>query len=546
MSLRSFLLVGVMACSAACGGEDMVASAMLAPNDQAPTTSLVIQDSAGIDVVAGTTQALRVRYVGLPNQQPLADAVVEFGLTGAADGASLQSALATTDAHGFAEMTLVAGGTVAAFRVRASAEGATPVYFDVNVVAAQRPALTIDVTYDGQRPIETRSVSILDNMKCEQFAQRNNSADVKVAYMVAAPEQSIDYKEQLGAGRTYAVVAWGSDATNSKLATGCVAFTAPVTDDADQAAVTLTVPLHDLKLDLAARYAVSLTLDAHAALAALSTRSRSIVDAQLPQSATPQASFLLDLLPSQNDFATARKDLGLDAALEASLTQTKTGPLRAAEAWASLVADEGGACTIEGQLTSVDMGAGGFSFAVDRVLSIRSGTVAKEIDLSAVPLRGAVGLSAAYSAARAAIDVQALKVPIGFGSYAVYLLNQVQASPDVQGRALADIAGCAELSRFVDARTAVFGAVSAQVAGLCSAAVQKLRQQVAEDWTSLDSSRAAFQVGGSVFVHDRDGEGSVDDLGPAVLSGDWATSGASSDTKVNGILRVTPKATLTI
>ena len=164
---------------------------------------------------------------------------VQFALSGNAEGASLQFASVLTDAEGYAVNVLTAGGTVSSFQVRASAGGADPVYFDVRVVQAARPALTLRVSYQGQRIFESYRISVINNMTCEQARQASADA-VRVSYLLRPKDEGIVYPEALGAGGTYIAFAWASDSTNSTLATGCSDFSPPIKDQADEAAFEVT------------------------------------------------------------------------------------------------------------------------------------------------------------------------------------------------------------------------------------------------------------------------------------------------------------------
>lgn len=547
MSVRSTFWLGLVVSLAGCEVSlpDAASIAVEIPERQQVNAQLFSDSEEEPQVVvAGSERPLKVRLLDLDNR-PLASKAVMFGLVGSAQGASLDKAQVDTDASGYAQTVLKAGGTVSSFQVRASADGAQPVYFDISVVEAARPGLKLGASYKGQRAIVSRRISVIDNMSCEKV-QGNGSDLFKSSYVQRDPNQLVIYQEPLGAGRSYAAVAWGADDTNSTLAKGCLEFTLPVTDSAAAAQVEIIVPLVDLPLELMKQYDVTLDLDVSQPLAGLAMRTQALVASQLPATKTPEASFLLDLLKAKLDFADARAKYDMDVGLQEALASAKTGPLTYFTAVSAAVAEEGAGITVDAMLTS-PQGTTPSTFEVSSIVSIRGGKSAREVDEKLAPVRGAPELMASYDSDRGTLDIKSLTVPLGFGGYVINLLEAVRNVPDARGQTLASVDGCAQFERFVSERSMQFAGFPAQDAkSLCSAGVQALLTKVSADWSSLDQERAAFQLKGPVYVHDRDGDGRVDDLGPSELSGSWKANAAASETTLKATLRVTPKASLTI
>lgn len=537
MSLRRFLLLGWMACTSACfEGDDAAVQDQPAPAD---ARSLMAEGDMQVYVVAGTMQALRVRLVDASGE-PIEGEPVAFGLWGRSEGASLVSADASTDHDGIAEATLMAGRTVSSFQVRASAEGAPAVFFDIDVVEAQAPQLTVQVRYDGQRPIQSRSVAVVAGMDCDLLLA--NLGDVKVAYALGSNDAGLSFDEPLGAGRAYAVAAWGSDDTNSKLASGCRNFTAPVTGDPDEADVTLEVALDDLPFSVADRYDITLSIDVATMLKGLTATADAAVDGAL--AGASGASFLLDLgLPKLA--GSLRQSLGLDAALEAGLAAAGTGPAPFAEALAAALVTEADGIALQGQMVTAQ-GDQESELAVDQIVATRAGETLRPLDAGAVPLTGPIVLDATYVDARAAFVIDTCTLPLGYGSYAAWLLDRVQAAPSVYASALGQ-AGCRELGQLVDAHSAELGITGDAARKQCETGLQTLVADLRSALSALDASHDALRLSGAVLAHDRNGDKQVDDLGPSTLSGRWSSAQSDdAESAVSATLRVTPKPVLTI
>jgi hypothetical protein len=543
MLFRTFLWLGWLAGAVAgCGGvleSDPISSYPDARD--APTAMLAFEGDESFEVVTRAESPLSVRLTELDGT-PRQFAEVQFGLSGNSEGASLDAAAVLTNEEGIAEARLKAGGMVSKFQVRASAEGAAPIFFNVSVVQAARPVLTLGVSYQGQRKLESRRIAVVSNMTCDQL--RANSAEAfRVSYVLGPNDHSVAYQEMLAAGSSYVAYAWGSDDTNSTLATGCQEFTPPATDQAEDAALEITVLLRDLPFMLAPTYDVTLHLDLSKPLASLAARTSARVEAALPKTSTPEASFLLDALVGELDFSAARASLGLDAALAARLTQAKAGPLRFFEALSSSLTEESMSSSLEGQLTPAYEGTPN-QFEITRLVSMRGGMSARELDLAR--LQGKAELTARYDDTTAALVIDALSLPLGFGALALDLLSAVQALPDAQGLTPAARNGCTQLKALVDENAAIFpGLNGSQAAMLCVSRMDALLTSVRSDWSSFDAVGSGLRLKGSVLVHDRDGDAVVDDLGPSPLTGSFAGS-TSAETSVSATLRVTPVSALTI
>ncbi len=473
-------------------------------------------------VTAGGEVSLAVRLVD-NNGAPLADELVEFGLTGSPEGASLKSAVATTDSEGIAETVLYAGRASTLFRVRASADGLAPVYFNVTVDAATPPSLTVELKYDGKRPIKSNTVVIVEGMSCDQV--RSNPSDVRMSR--AVPVENPELVIFPGAGRSYAIAAWASDETNSKLAWGCESYTAPLSED--EPPEPLSITLRDIAFTATTAIPLSFTVNLKPVLAGLGPLARAAVTAALPATSTPQASFLLDLIQTKiPNIAAVRRSDNLDAALQQLLDAAAAGPLPFADALAGEVSKDGAQCMVQGTLTPVDernMMLSSLTISPP-VYALPSDSLAKDLSLREVALKGVLEFNASYVQEEAAVNVRTLKIGLGFGSYATYLSKLVALQPERYGART----GCTELQSLVTQRPTSFAGLSPSDAGTeCVRGFDALLDSIRQRWTALDPQRSTISFApGALPAHDRDGDRNVDDLGPAKLMGSWTTEAGAS------------------
>jgi hypothetical protein len=513
IAMRSMLTASLLACLLGCpAAEDEKAE-----TDQVALMGelrFVEQDS--YTVIAGGRVSLAVRLVD-GDGEPIADQQVEFGLTGSPEGASLEAVYATTDAEGIATTVLYAGRASTPFRVRASADGLTPIHFSVTVGAAPSLSVNVSLEYDGDREITSHTVVIVEGMSCDQV--RSNPNDVRMSRTVPVNDPPLAFYP--GAGRSYAIAAWGSDETNSKLAWGCKAYSTPLSDAEPSEPPKVT--LEDIPFTATAAIPLSFTLNLKPVLAGLAPLARSAVTAALPATSTPQASFLLDLMQARVNIAAARRNDNLDAALQQLLDAASAGPLRFADALADEVSKDGSMCMLQGALTPVDernMKLSSLTLSPP-VFALPSDSLAKDLSLSEVALKGVLEFNASYLQEEAAVDVRALKIGLGFGSYATYLSRLVELQPE-RYRART---GCTELQNLVTQRAASFAGLSASDAGTeCTRGYDALFVSIRQLWTALNQQRHTISFApGKLPAHDRDGDRNIDDLGPAQLTGSWAT-----------------------
>lgn len=119
---------------------------------------LVAVGSASVGLAFGESRTLRVQYE-YDNREVITGAQIGFTIlesaTGDPGGATLTATSATTDGLGVATVDVVAGAARANFRIRASADGAAPVYFYVAVSQDGFATITARPTHQGRRLAST-------------------------------------------------------------------------------------------------------------------------------------------------------------------------------------------------------------------------------------------------------------------------------------------------------------------------------------------------------------------------------------------------------
>jgi hypothetical protein len=144
--------------------------------------------------------------------EPL-EGVVDFAIEGEAAGATLSGGAATTDAEGYAKITLRAG-TQASFGVVAVAPLAEPVTVDITVERMRFGSLGYVVRYDGMRLVDSVEAALFTNVTCDDLARsvpspresqytalnRNETfAEVEVGIPLAIYALGIDRGDQVAA-----------------------------------------------------------------------------------------------------------------------------------------------------------------------------------------------------------------------------------------------------------------------------------------------------------------------------------------------------------
>lgn len=486
---------------------------------------LVNEGDDEVRVLPNDTTELSVRYFDAYGV-PAAGVTVAFALDDYAAGSSLSPITAVTDQDGRARSLLRVGSyeKKQTFSVRVSAEGVEPLFISIVVKAAANVSATVEVVYRGQRQLESRTVTALPSTTCETALEAGIPGELTYTYQ----KEETQKKFRLGPGLHYAVVAWGKDNTNAKVAQGCAMVDAPITDDADEANRIVRVELIDTPMKLMGSYPLTLQLDVTPSVERLADALRESVRAGLPTGDAPQGEHFLAAL--EQEFMARELAVGWDAErarlasdLEAELRASETGILAYAEHLTTQLGNVGS--RLEMRTTCAAGLDAPMTLSIEslRALSREGGQI---LELSAAPdyVAPPASIQAAYSDTYAALQIATLSVQLGLGNYGRLLLSTLtdMSSPETDV-----LAGCAALSALVDREPLLQACDEECALATCRRALAQTRSQVVSGLTQLDGVYPFIGLRGSVYAHERTGDGIVDDLGPASLEGNWGNTNAS-------------------
>jgi hypothetical protein len=160
------------------------------------------------DVVlqSGSSKELKVRFAC--TDDPYAGVAINYEIVGDGSGSALSSASAQTDGDGVAAVTLYAGAVSAAFEVKVSTAGTTPVTFDVTVNSANAGNVIVSMSYTGPLAYNELKAYLFNGTACaaiDPFAITGAMQDAPAVAVVSANPKFSNVPA--GHGYTVAVVA---------------------------------------------------------------------------------------------------------------------------------------------------------------------------------------------------------------------------------------------------------------------------------------------------------------------------------------------------
>jgi hypothetical protein len=466
---------------------------------------------------------LSVRYIDAFGSA-LPGVPIEFAVTDPAGGSSLMPSMPVTDDEGRATTLLRVGSdpTTRSFDARVSADGVEPLFIEVRVGEVAGVAVVVEVAYQGARDVQKRTVTALPSVTCSEALAAGVSGEL--TYTFEGEETVKEF--QLGPGLHYSVLAWGRDRTNAKVAEGCTEVDAPIKDELDP--LELEVMLVDTPMKLQGSYALTLDLDVSESVARVSGAIEAAVSEALPTTDAAEGDFFLDALESTlrgagntaaaDELAARRTGEGLAGALQSSLDAAQHGVLAYATALAEAAATFGNRLEARTTYGNSEMG---MQVTVD-MLRARTTDGTDGLDLGGLITEGMARIEAQYSDTLGALDIATLSLKLGLGSYGKALVAAIATRGEPGPR---KEAGCEQLAAFVAADGALALACDASCAELaCTSALDSVRAASSSALTPLDTAHDTIGLRGKVFAHERDGDGIVNDLGPATLMGHWGKS----------------------
>ncbi|MAC26803.1 MAG: hypothetical protein CMN31_03430 [Sandaracinus sp.] len=464
---------------------------------------------------------------------PLAGEAVRFVFDGRAHDSTLSSVDARTDAAGVATTGLVAGTTRAAFRVRASAEGADAVFFDVGVSDRGFGQLAVTLSYEGERTATTRGAGVFADTLCEDEVTTLGRGD---RFRVQPPDGEPIGFVGLAAGVSYAVVGRLEGPEGDVLARGCVDG---VEVEAEGRA-EVEVALEDLPLTPRGSYAGEIHFEP-GDTTALSVEQ---ADALRELADETAATLMLDSIEAQllaagavgaaEAVSDARTSDDLDGRWGEALAREGVGPAEGMKALAAL---------LEERLQQVEV-RGTLRVAEDETVSllegrVRVGAIDGEL-VSLDPARTGLEIEAARVDARVedagerlVIEALRLNLPLSWLVRAVVL---EEAGEERTRRALlAEWGGCGDLptDAVLEGRC---DAVCLEAA--CAEVSTALLASLDAALMGLDALRGEVVLAGEVALEDASADLLVDTM-DAVLEGAWTGEAATSPDRFDAELAAT-------
>lgn len=462
--------------------------------------------------------------------RPMAGSEVRFALDGRAHDSTLLEVSAETDAMGLARTTLRAGLVAAAFRVRASADDAASVSFDVAVGDAGFGSMQVTPLYRGVREsLPLVRVGVFTDATCEDDIVRRDAGD---RVQVRSEDDELVRFLGLPVGPTYAVAVRGEGEDGVLLAWGCADGFAIVEMDS----VDVEVPFDDEPLMVEGSYRTTTAFAMLETSGRMGTELGEAVDRLLPER---DATLILDAAEQQlvdegetasaAALATARAG-GYDTVYQGMLESEGLGP---SVAHAALLDRIASTLTTLGIRARVRVTGTEVSY---EVLGLETGAGYLDVGLAEIELPAELNASLTEGE----VTIETLRV----GLTASQLL-QALATLEAYERVFADggdwlafEAGCGMLP----APTEPIGCDADCLERACETAMDDYYAATLEALVPLDEYRASFELSGSAELSDSAGDLRVDTVS-GTLTGEWTGPMATSPEAVEGAIvgeRITP------
>jgi hypothetical protein len=507
-------------------------------------STLEILGESSVQLLPRSTLKLEVRYrdergrpvSGVPVELVFENSVDPLDELGIAPGASLSTDQPLTDEEGIARSVLSVGSEPARFRVRANAQGAEPVYLQVEVLEVDVRTVQIEARYTGLRRVVRRTVTALAELNCAAALAAGVSGEVSLSY--EDPKGSVGL--ELAPGVSYAVVAWGREAKGSKLAQGCEVIDVPEEGDADLGVVL--IELSDLPMLLTGVFQdVSINADVAAPVARAAKALRDAGLDALPDTASADGDYLLDQLEAYlrdkarfadaDAIAEARvAEADLASSLDAGLEAQGAGPSIWLGGVASLLSSY--AQTLHATVTYAAASTPGVPMTLSIAMLSARGQSMNALGLMPEVDDVTASIEALYDDARALVVVSELSIELGLGRYAGLVLTKLGAAKGARlAEQLPTQAGCDVFEAWGAARGSIHDHCDAGCrAAACALAYESLEGSLRAGLVPLDGEHPRLRLGGELDAFDRKIEdGIIDALSATELRGTWAEGDTASD-----------------
>jgi hypothetical protein len=493
------------------------------------------------------SEVVQARYLEL-DETPVEGGVLGFAFHGNAHDSSLSSLEELTDAEGRAEVTLTAGASPAAFRVRITASGAQAVFVDVSVSDRGFGDFVVtahDAT--GDRPVDRFVLHLYSEASCDDEALEEGDPAREVVLGDGLQAELPSLPAEL----SYAVVVHAEGEGGGVLGWGC-ADAVMVADE--QVPVEVTVAA--VALEVAGTYDAKVELGSEPA----ATRAGDWLELAGADHVTwsgGEAEMLLFAIHAyleEEDPELAEmfalyweSQLGLlEEDLQAALAIDGVGAIGATQDLASMASDALAAFTVGGTLALTDPESTTFAWSLSRAEVQAPGTsTTVTVSLSGLTPSPAASMSAALLLEADAVEVHSLDVTLGLGGLAMATLDALARHHGATSlaAALQTPIGCNTLANWVE----VYPGMSTyceQVCAIaaCAAEAERLVAHLAALMASLDAQRENIAFGAAAAMgtlEDTTGDAQVDRIHAVLPQGTWTGTGSASSDAVTGELDAT-------
>lgn len=495
--------------------------------------ALSLESAPSLTLLFEASGDVALRYVD-HRGAAVVDAPISFALEGRAQDSSLTALSATTDGEGRAMARIVAGRRTAAFRIRAMADRAAPVYVDVAVSDRGFGSVRVSAPYSGQRLVERRVLSAFAGMTCAD-APRTGVGDRTQTLSEGTDSVRLP---ALPAGVAYAIVGRAEGSTNITLAHGCVDGVRVDADRESEAALVFD----DAALELRGVYDVTLAISALQTMRHVEERAFSLAEARI-SAGGDSASMLLDALErtlSENghlrlseDLRRAREGTPVDAGFAAELRDADLGAANAARSIAETLERWGRDLYVTGALSfpeAADGPSAVTTWSTELVyVGGDVGSTAIRIPPEDLGIDDAEALDATYDAEGETVGVESLRLRVGLGTLIERLLDTRYLPSSTERATARRLAGEAALSAWVAAHPPIAAACPATcVRAASDYVVGLLLAAIREGTAALDLHRAVISLEGTLGLVGHEGDLDIDGLEAPSLEGEWIDAEAAS------------------
>lgn len=484
-----------------------------------PTISLTSEQEA--------TLTVRLRDA---EGRPMAGSEVRFALDGRAHDSTLLEVSALTNAMGEASTTLRAGRVIAAFRVRASADDAASVSFDVAVGDAGFGSMQVTPSYEGNREtLPLVRVGVFTDATCEDEIVRRDAGD---RVQVQSDDDELVRFLGLPVGPTYAVAVRGEGEDGVLLAWGC----ADGFEIVEMDSIDVTVPFDDEPLMVDGSYRTTTQFEMLETTGEITGLLEEQVDVLLPEI---DATLILDVAEQQlidagetadaATLATARAG-GYDSVYQGQLEDEEVGPSVAHQAFVERVAIVLTGVGIRGRIRVNEAEVTYEVLGLELTEGYLDARLA-ELELPAELTATATDQELTFESL--SIGLSASELVRALATFEAY--ERVYSDG---GDWLALEAGCGMLPAPTDA----IGCDSECLRMACETVIDEYYAATLSALEPLDAQRATFELSGAADLSDTAGDLRVDSV-DGTISGEWTGPTASSPETVEGAIvgqRITP------